>query len=194
MCERDLQNYRIAGAEARVCCPTRHNQGLISGTVVPLCVIRTYPHFGRRVVDCSAGKRDTAGITKDLRMRTRRLAPVLILFCAISLAGTQVPNDPGEPGVITGTVIDSEGHPLAHARVYVREHNMPQTGAVRYVTTDQDGQFRLGNLRPGDYDVFAVPPNSMSMLSHWKQQVHLPKDKPIGNVTIHVGSSAKTKS
>src|SRR6266478_3907551 len=79
----------------------------------------------------------------------------------------------GEPGVITGTVIDSGGHPLQDARVYVKEYNRPQIGAVRYVTTDKNGQFRVVNLRPGDYDVFAVPSNSTSMLSRWRQRVNL---------------------
>ena len=127
-------------------------------------------------------------------MRTERLALLLILCCVSPFAGSQVANDPGEPGVITGTVIDSDGHPLRDARVYVEEHNRPQTGAIRYVTTDQDGKFRLLNLRRGDYDVFAVPSDSTSMLSRWRQHVHLPKDKPIGNVTIQVGSSAHIKS
>ncbi len=127
-------------------------------------------------------------------MRTMRLAPLLILCCLISFAVTQVPNDPGEPGVITGTVIDSDGHPLQDARVYVKEYNRPKIGAVRYVTTDQNGQFRVVNLRPGGYDVFAVPSHSTSMLSRWRQRVHLAKDKPIGKVTIQVGSSTNIKS
>jgi hypothetical protein len=49
------------------------------------------------------------------------------------------------------------------------------------------------NLRDGDYDVFAVPGGSTSMLSHWRQSVHLPKDKPIRDVTIQVGSSTHIK-
>jgi hypothetical protein len=126
-------------------------------------------------------------------MRTWRLVLLLILCCVSSFAGTQVPNDPGEPGVITGTVIDSDRHPLRDARVYVKEHNRPQAGMVRYVTTNRDGKFRLVNLRDGDYDVFAVPSGSTSMLSHWRQSVHLPKDKPIGDVTIQVGSSTHIK-
>jgi protocatechuate 3,4-dioxygenase beta subunit len=117
-------------------------------------------------------------------MRIERLALLLILCCVSSFAGSQVANDPGEPGVITGTVIDSDGHPLRNARVYVKEHSRPQTGAVRCVTTDQDGKFRLVNLRHGDYDVFAVPSDSTSIVSRWRQHVHLPKEKPIGNVTF----------
>ena len=95
---------------------------------------------------------------------------------------------------ITGTVIDSDGHPLRDARVYVKEYNRPQTGAVRHVTTDQDGKFRLVDLRPGDYDVFAVSNDSTSMLSRRRQHVHLPKDKPLGDVTIQVDSSAHIKT
>jgi protocatechuate 3,4-dioxygenase beta subunit len=122
-------------------------------------------------------------------MRLLCLALLLILCCVISFAGTQVPNDPGEPGVITGTVIDSYSHPLPYARVYVREHNRPQIGAVRYATTGQNGEFRIVNLRPGDYDVVAVPSDSTSMLSRWRQRVYLPEDKPFGKVTIRVDSA-----
>jgi len=118
-----------------------------------------------------------------------RLGPVLFLCSVASIAAAQAPSDPGEPGVITGKVIDSVGRSVEGAKVYVREHNMPQTGAVRYVTTDERGQFRIRGLRPGDYDVYAVPSHSASMLSRNVQRVHLPKDTPIGNVTVQVGSA-----
>lgn len=123
-----------------------------------------------------------------------RLTPALFVCSVISIAAAQTQNDPGEPGVITGNVIDSVGDSVADARVYVREHNMPQTGAVRYVTTDQTGQFRIRDLRPGDYDLYAVPPHSASMLSRSVQRVHLPKDRPVGRVTVRIGNSAKHES
>ena len=120
-----------------------------------------------------------------------RLTPALLVCSVIPIAAAQTQNDPGEPGVITGKVIDSVGHSVADARVYVKEHNRPQIGAVRYVATDENGQFRIGKLRPGDYDVYAVPSDSTTMLSRWVQRVHLPKDRPVGMVTVQIGTSAK---
>jgi hypothetical protein len=122
-------------------------------------------------------------------MRTLSLA-LLALFCwVVSFAGAQEPNDPGEPGVIIGTVIESDGQPLADARVYITEHNRPQIGAIRYVTSGRNGEFRIVNLRPSDYDVVAVPSHSTLMLGRWIQRVHLPEDRPFGKVTIRVNSA-----
>lgn len=119
-------------------------------------------------------------------MRSIWFAPVLLISFVVPFAGAQI--DPGEPGVITGKVLNSSGQPLRDARVYVREHNMPQIGALQYVTTGEDGEFRIVDLRPGDYDVFAVPSHSASMITRWSERVHLPKDKPFGKVTIRVGA------
>jgi protocatechuate 3,4-dioxygenase beta subunit len=99
-----------------------------------------------------------------------------------------VANDPGEPGVIAGKVVNSGGSPLGNVRVYVREHNMPTMGAIRYVTTNPNGEFRVVHLRPGDYDVFAVPGHSASMLTRWIQRVHLPQEKPFREIVIRVSS------
>jgi len=71
---------------------------------------------------------------------------------------------------------------------------MPQTGAIRYVTTDQNGQFRMANLRPGDYDVYAVPRHSTAMVTRWTKRVHLAKERPVGKVTVQIGSSGNRKS
>src|SRR5207248_10931263 len=53
------------------------------------------------------------------------------LCCVVAFSGTQVPNDSGEPGVITGTVIDSDGHPLPDAKVYVRERSEEHTSELQ---------------------------------------------------------------
>jgi hypothetical protein len=61
-----------------------------------------------------------------------------------------------------------------------------QVPPLRYVVADQNGQFRMVHLRPGDYDIFAVPSDSFSMLPLWKQRVHLSRYKPVGTVTIRI--------
>ena len=127
-------------------------------------------------------------------MTTIRLVSTLFLCSLISVAVAQAPNDPGEPGVITGKVIDSAGKPVPDSRVYVREHDAHVAGAIRYVTTGQSGEFRIENLRPGDYDVYAVPSQSGSMLIRSARRVHLPADRPIGKVTVQVGSPRNQKS
>lgn len=67
---------------------------------------------------------------------------------------------------------------------------MPQRGSVRYFITDENGQFHIADLRPGDYDVYAVPGPSTSLLTPWKQRVHLPKERPTAKVTIQMGAVA----
>jgi hypothetical protein len=127
-----------------------------------------------------------------LGMRKMLLAPLIIVYCLPLLGVAQVKEDPGEPGIIAGTVVTSDGSPLENAKVYLRERNMPQMGAIRYVRTNQDGEFRITNLRPGDYDVFAVPSDFSSMLTRWTQRVHLPKDKPFRKIVIRVGPANAT--
>lgn len=85
-------------------------------------------------------------------MRTTRLLP-LFLFSVFPVARAQAQEIPRLPGLITGKVVDSTGQPVAHARVYAIEvfkSEVPQTPLLRYVTTDQSGEFRIGNLWPGD--------------------------------------------
>jgi hypothetical protein len=97
--------------------------------------------------------------------------------------------DPGEPGVIEGTVVDSSGQPIRNARVWAEESRIAQIEQVpplRYVVADQNGQFRIVHLRPGDYDIFAVSSDSFSMLPLSKQSVHLSRYKPVGTVIIRI--------
>lgn len=134
-------------------------------------------------------------------MRGRVLTSLLIFVVCVSfclLAIAQVPamgsdEDPGEPGTISGTVVSSGNQPVANAKVYVREHGQPQVGAVRYVITDEKGAFRIVNLRPGDYDVFAVHENSSVFLTRSHVHVHLPKSNPSGRVIIRIGAPGHVK-
>lgn len=96
--------------------------------------------------------------------------------------------DPGEPGIISGTVLDSTGEPIASAKVWLEEFGrMRPRGSFHYIETDQNGHFRFVHLRPGDYNVYAVPADA-SPLPRWKQPVHLSRYKPVGKTTVEVGS------
>jgi hypothetical protein len=102
-----------------------------------------------------------------------------------------LPYDPGEPGVITGEVVNSDGRPVANARVYIKENGYVRRGFLRYLMTDRQGQFRFAHLRPGDYEVFATPPESQSFFTSAKQRVQLPQYNPIGRIIIRIAASAK---
>jgi hypothetical protein len=96
--------------------------------------------------------------------------------------------DPGEPGIISGTVLDSTGQPIPSAKVWLEEFgSLPPRDALHCVDTDQNGRFRFGQLRPGNYNVYAVPADA-SPLPRWKQPVHLSRYKPVGRTTIRVGT------
>jgi hypothetical protein len=96
--------------------------------------------------------------------------------------------DPGEPGIISGTVVDWTGQPMHDAKVWLEEF-----GAMRprewfhYIEADENGRFRFEHLRPGDYNVYAVPADA-SPLPRWKQPIHLSRYKPVGKTTVQVGS------
>jgi hypothetical protein len=100
-----------------------------------------------------------------------------------------LPYDPGEPGVITGKVVGSDGQPVADARVYIK--TTKGVGSLPYVITDQKGRFRFAYLRPGDYEVFVSPAESPSMLTSLKQRVRLPQYHPAAKVIIRIPASAK---
>jgi hypothetical protein len=59
-------------------------------------------------------------------------------------------------GTIRGTVSDPQGAPVAGAPVLVIDEG---TGVSRAVTTDKEGRYEAGNLRPGSYRLEVVAPN-----------------------------------
>ena len=58
-------------------------------------------------------------------------------------------------GAIVGRVLDSAGEPVPSAMVQVEGNNDNQN-----VSTDEQGRYRAGGLRPGKYRVHATPPGS----------------------------------
>ncbi len=93
-----------------------------------------------------------------LRQRTRRAAAVLVS-----------PSEPGAPLVVSGTVRDGDGRPIAGVLVevfhadakgeYTPEHPMdePMSRLFGFMRTDADGRYELRTIRPGGYASLPIP-------------------------------------
>jgi hypothetical protein len=79
----------------------------------------------------------------------------LALLCALLLATAGVAAAQGTNAALSGTVTDEQGGVLPGVTVTVRNVD---TGTVRTVVTEADGQFRVPALLPGRYDISAELP------------------------------------
>jgi len=115
---------------------------------------------------------------------------LLILFLSSGAASrlSAFQEDPGEPGVIEGRVLDGAGRPVVAAKVWVEERGRPRTGALHYVATDTEGYFRIAYLRVGIYEVFVSAEHPPAFLSKPLASVRLTDDKPERRVTLRLGS------
>src|SRR5688572_19630802 len=76
----------------------------------------------------------------------------LALVFALILATAGIAAAQGTNAAVTGTVTDEQGGVLPGVTVTVRNVD---TGIVRTVVTEDDGQYRVPALQPGRYDVSA---------------------------------------
>jgi protocatechuate 3,4-dioxygenase beta subunit len=103
----------------------------------------------------------------------RVLIVMAALFGATAIAGASrstgssltlvAPGEPGTKLVVSGTVVDDKGRPLAGVRIhvyqtdatgrYTRERAMdePHARLAGWLTTDAQGRFELHTIRPGGY-------------------------------------------
>jgi hypothetical protein len=89
---------------------------------------------------------------------------VMLVCCTLASAQTSRPSAPAQPasanepsvGVITGSVVNESGEPLARVTVSVWEAN--RRGAQRTTSTDAEGNFRVRGLMPSLYSVSAFLP------------------------------------
>jgi len=82
-----------------------------------------------------------------------------MLASASALPDAPVPAAARHTGVITGTVIDPTGKPLANAEVNVRGQSL---SAPRSVKTDAQGRFSVGGLGSGNYIVTVFATNFLN--------------------------------
>lgn len=66
----------------------------------------------------------------------------------------------GEGGVLYGTVVNSEGAPVANAPIVVRDANQE----VARSATDDQGRFAVAGLRGGMYEIATIDANGMFRL------------------------------
>jgi hypothetical protein len=74
----------------------------------------------------------------------QKLFPLLVLGCALSAFGQS------NYGVVTGTVTDPQYLPVVGASIQL---TAASTGAVRHVSTNQQGLFEASALLPDDYEI-----------------------------------------
>lgn len=94
------------------------------------------------------------------------------------------PSSGEAPGVITGTVTDAEGSPLADIAVSLREAPVPVPDIA--ALTGQDGSFALAAPSTGRYTVVATGPAGDSA----EASVELAAGEATADVRIVIGSSS----
>jgi hypothetical protein len=109
------------------------------------------------------------------------LALLLFLFTGFVTALAQVPT-----GAIRGTVADPTGAVIAGATVTAKNKN---TGAERVVTTQADGQYQIGNLLPGEYELSVTMTGFKKHLSTITVEVG---DTSTVNRSLEVGETSET--
>src|SRR5947207_3389509 len=76
--------------------------------------------------------------------------PTARMFALCLASATVCFAQTGSTSAVNGTVFDSQRAAVAGAKVTVRN---ARTGTVRDATTSEGGQYLLGNLEPGEYEI-----------------------------------------
>jgi Fe(3+) dicitrate transport protein len=108
---------------------------------------------------------------------------LLLLIVAVSVSAQSLI----ENGAITGSVADQSGAAISGATVRVRQINY---GFERATTTDASGNYRIEQLRPGDYLISAAS-EGFSLVSH---AISLESRGLTVNFTLRPGSLAENIS
>lgn len=103
------------------------------------------------------------------REESLRLKQVIRKYTRHASARLAPPDEPGEPLIVSGTVRDTEGKPVAGALVYVfhadakgyytpaRAMDEPNARLFGYMKTGADGRYEFRTIRPGGYPKQPIP-------------------------------------
>src|SRR5262245_43995543 len=108
----------------------------------------------------------------------------ILLFLLITGSITilaQVPT-----GTVRGIVADPSGAVLAGAAVTAKNK---ATGTVRTVESSPDGEFRISNLLPGDYELSVTMQGFKRYISNVTVQVG---DTSTANINLELGQTSET--
>jgi hypothetical protein len=124
-----------------------------------------------------------------------RIIAFAIAGLTLSVAFCQTP----ERGTITGTVVDSQGHPAVGIKVAVLPLESTAM-AISWKTTDRNGKWEFAGLKLIGYWLVTEDepdgyPNTMSRLQQPNPQlVYLTSDSPSATVVIRLGPKAAVLS
>jgi hypothetical protein len=119
----------------------------------------------------------------------RIISAVILASClfACGMAQRREPEDLGEPGSITGTVLDCDGKLIVNARLRTRERFAFSTSLLNYVYTDQNGRFLIPHLRYGSFDLLvSAPEDQRSPLKEHIAPVRINPSQPSKRVRLTV--------
>ena len=108
----------------------------------------------------------------------------ILLFLLITGLVTTIAQVP--TGTVRGIVADPSGAVLAGAAVTAKNK---ATGTVRTVETSSDGEFRISNLLPGDYELSVTMQGFKRYISNVTVQVG---DTSTANVNLEIGQTSET--
>jgi len=109
---------------------------------------------------------ESYGISRDESLRLRK---VIRQFARHANAVLAPPDEPGEPLIVSGTVRDGNGKPIAGALIYVfhadargnytQDRPMDEANArlFEYMKTGADGRYEFRTIRPGGYARAPIP-------------------------------------
>ena len=112
-----------------------------------------------------------------IRSLSKFLFPLFLLFLSITVFAQ------GTTGSVEGKVADATGAPIAGATVTI-ENQKAAAGFKKTVTTNENGEFTINEIPPGDFTISASSPNFRS----FRGDIGISTDKiTLAPITLDVG-------